>query len=388
MTFLEWLDRLISFDTTSRSSNMHLINFAHDWMKRHGAVCSLTRDANEAKANLFATIPAENGRMDGGLILSGHTDVVPVDGQQWTSPPFQMTERDGNIYGRGAADMKGFIAVMLALVPRFKTMSLQYPLHIALSYDEEIGCRGAPFMIADLPNTGYKPRACLVGEPTEMRPMVAHKGIQLYRCELKGKAAHSSLTTQGCNAIDYAARLICLIRQIAEEHRHQGPFDHAYDVPCTTLSTNLIKGGSANNIIPDLCEFIFELRYISQTGLFDIEKRIKEFIELDLLPRMQKENPEAAITLDKIASAPGLQHVEETEIVQLVRTITGNHDILKAAYATEAGLFQQANIPSIICGPGSIEQAHRPDEFISLAQLEQCEQFLIEVVRNFNVVTI
>ncbi len=388
MTYLEWLDRLIAFDTTSRSSNMRLINFVHDWMKRHGAVCTLTRDPKEAKANLFATIPAENGRKDSGLILSGHTDVVPVDGQQWDTPPFQMTQKDGLIYGRGTADMKGFLAVMLSLVPRFKTMSLQYPLHFALSYDEETGCRGAPFIISDLPKSGFKPRACLVGEPTNMLPIVAHKSIQVYRCELRGRATHSSLTPQGCNAIEYAARLICHIRQIAEEQLHNGPHDHAYDVSCTTLSTNMIKGGSAANIIPSSCEFTFEIRHIAQSSLEEIEKRIMQFVDLDLLPRMRKEYKDATIVIDKIASVPGLKHVEETEIVKLIRTVTGDDEVRKAAYATEAGLFQEADIPCIICGPGSIEQAHRPNEFIAQEQLEKCEQFLVEIVRNFNVVAV
>lgn len=388
MTYLEWLDRLIAFDTTSRLSNMNLINFVQDWMKRHGAICRLTRDPSEAKANLFATIPAENGRKDGGLILSGHTDVVPIDGQQWESPPFKMTEKNGLIYGRGTADMKGFLAVMLALVPRFKSMSLQYPLHFALSYDEEIGCRGAPLLIEDLPSTGFTPRACIVGEPTEMLPLVAHKGKQSYRCEFHGRAAHSSLTPNGCNAIEYAARLICHIRQIAEEYKHKGPYDVAYDVPYTSLATTMIKGGLASNIIPALCEFVFEIRYIAQNSMQEVEKRITDFVQNDLLPRMREEFDEADVTLDKFAGAPGLSHVEETEIVKLVRTVTGDHETRKAAYATEAGLFQQAEIPSILCGPGSIEQAHRPNEFVSVAQLEKCEQFLVEVVRNFNVVAI
>jgi acetylornithine deacetylase len=388
MTLLDWLDRLIAFDTTSRVSNMNLINFVHDWMKRHGAVCSIIRDPNEAKANLFATLPANNGRKDGGLILSGHTDVVPVDNQAWDTPPFKMVQKGDQIFGRGTSDMKGFLAVMLTLVPRFKTMSLEYPLHFALSYDEEIGCRGAPFMIAELPKTGYRPRACIVGEPTEMLPIVAHKGKQSFRCEVHGRAAHSSLTTQGCNAIEYAARLICYLQQIAEEYRQSGPFDQAYDVPHTTLATTMIKGGIASNIIPEHCEFTFEYRHIAENTQAEIEEKIIRFIDQDLLPRMRQDDSEAAITLDKFAGAPGLSHVEDTEIVKLVRTVTGNDEIHKAAYATEAGLFQQADIPTILCGPGSINQAHRPNEFITMEQLEKCERFLVETVRNFNVVSI
>lgn len=388
MTYMEWLDRLIAFDTTSRHSNMDLINLVQDWMKRHGAKCLLTRDPKEPKANLFATLPAENGRKDGGLILSGHTDVVPVDGQRWETPPFKMTPSGDRIFGRGTSDMKGFLAVMLSLVPRFKTMSLQYPLHFALSYDEEIGCLGASFLIADLANNGYKPRACIVGEPTEMLPIVAHKGIQSFRCEFHGRAAHSSLTPEGCNAIEYAAELICHIRQLADDYRINGIRDETYDVPYTTLSTNRIKGGTASNIIPSLCELHFECRHIAQNKHTEIEDKINSFITQDLLPRMQQEYADARIILNKLAGVPGLNHVDESEVLKLAQMITGDHDVRKVAYATEAGLFQQADIPTIVCGPGSIEQAHRPNEFVAKDQLEKCERFLIESVRTFNIVSI
>lgn len=384
MTIFEWLERLIAFDTTSRHSNLALIDCVADWLKEHGANCQLTHDKDEPKANLFATLPASNGSTEGGLILSGHTDVVPVDGQVWHTDPFVMTTIDGRIFGRGTSDMKGFLAVVLALVPKFKEMKLDYPIHFAFSYDEEIGCRGAPFLIDDLPNTGFKPRACIVGEPTEMLPIVAHKGKQSFRCEVHGRAAHSSLTTQGCNAIEHAARLICFIRDLADDYRQQGPFDAAYDVPFTTLTTNLINGGNATNIIPAWCEFVFEFRHLSEDSPSSIEAKIETFLKDDLLPRMQKESPDANITLSKFAGAPGLSQVETAEINQLVRKITADDEARKAAYATEAGLFQQAGIPSILCGPGSIEQAHRANEFVTVSQLEKCEKFLLEVVRKFN----
>lgn len=383
MTILEWLDRLIAFDTTSQYSNMHLIACVKEWMMRHDAECHLVRDPHEDKANLFATLPAANGRTDGGLILSGHTDVVPVDGQKWEANPFEMTKIGDNIYGRGTADMKGFLAVALALVPTFKAMKLEYPLHFAFSYDEEIGCRGAPFLIADLPNTGYQPRACLVGEPTEMLPIVAHKGKQSFRCEVHGRAAHSSLTPEGCNAIEHAARLICFIRDLADQYKENGPFDPAYDVPFTTLTTNLIKGGNATNTIPAWCEFIFEYRNLNETPSSAIEKKIQKYIDTELLPRMRAEYAEAKITLDKFAGAPGLNQVEDADITKLVRKITQDNQTRKAAYATEGGLFQRAEIPSILCGPGSIEQAHRPNEFVTMEQLEKCEKFLVELVSGF-----
>ncbi len=383
MTTLEWLDKLIAFDTTSHHSNLHLIDCVKEWMHRHDAICTLTQDPLEPKANLFATLPAANGSTEGGLILSGHTDVVPVEGQQWDTNPFEMTKIDDKIFGRGTSDMKGFIAVMLALVPRFKEMRLNYPLHFALSYDEEIGCRGAPFLIADLPKTGFKPRACIVGEPTEMQPIVAHKGKQSFRCEVHGRAAHSSLTNQGCNAIEHAARIITFIRDLADEYRAKGPFDPAYDVPYTTLTTNLIKGGNATNTIPAWCEFVFEFRNLSEVSPAEIEEKIQNYLQSDIMPRMQSEFSAASVTLDKFAGAPGLMQVEEAEITQLVRKITQDNATRKAAYATEAGLFQQADIPSILCGPGSIEQAHRANEFVTVEQLEKCETFLLNVAQSF-----
>lgn len=383
MNTIDWLTKLIQLDTTSRHSNLELIQVVMDWLKQHGFDCHLIHDPLEPKANLFATLVPANGRKEGGLILSGHTDVVPVDGQQWDSDPFSLTHRYNRLYGRGTSDMKGFIAVVMALIPAFKTMSLTKPLHIALSYDEEIGCRGAPFMIADLPNTGFQPGACLVGEPTEMSPIVAHKGKQSFRCSIHGRAAHSSLTNEGCNAIEYAARMICFIRELADLYRQQGPFDSAYDVPYTTLTTNLIKGGNATNTIPSLCEFIFEFRNLHEVSSRDIEDKLESYIHDDLLPRMQHEFKEASIQLDKFAGAPGLKQMEVDEITKLVRDITKDQSVRKAAYATEGGLFQQAGIPTVLCGPGSIEQAHRPNEFVTVDQLEKCETFLVALVNAF-----
>lgn len=382
MTIQDWLEKLISFDTTSRNSNMELINHVKDYLTGQGFECRVIKDPEEDKANLFATLPAANGSKEGGLVLSGHTDVVPVDGQAWDSEPFKLVEKSGNYYGRGTSDMKGFIAVVLALVPKFRDMNLNYPLHFAFSYDEEIGCRGAPFMITDIANTGYKPRACVVGEPTNMQPIVAHKGKQSYRCMVHGKASHSSLTNEGCNAIEYAARLICYIRQIAEEYKTNGPFDDAYDVPYTTLTTNLIQGGAASNIIPERCEFTFEFRNVSEDTPASIEEKIRVFIEHDLLQRMDKEHHGAEITLHRYAGAPGLAEVD-TDIVKLVRKITEDETVRKAAYATEAGLFQREDIPSVLCGPGSIEQAHTPNEFVAKEQLAKCEDFLLRLVKEF-----
>lgn len=380
MNSLEWLTRLVAFDTTSRNSNLNLIQFVKEWLASHGIASQLTHDPSEPKANLFATIPAKNGNKNGGLVLSGHTDVVPVDGQDWHSNPFELLQKDDKLFGRGTCDMKGFIAVALSLVPEFLQQKLSFPIHLALSYDEEIGCRGAPLMIADF---DVKPKACIVGEPTEMRPVIAHKGIQVFRCSVQGCAAHSSLTTQGCNAIEYAAQIICYIRALAEQFKTHGARDAHFDVPFSTLTTNLIKGGNAYNTIPALCEFIFELRNLPSDQPRQVIQQIEHFIEKDILPKMQKEFSPAKVVLDNIAVAPSFDSAYEADLAKLAREVSGEEAVLKVAYATEAGLFQNADIPTIICGPGSIEQAHRADEFVTLAQLKLCGEFLRGVVKQF-----
>jgi acetylornithine deacetylase len=383
MNTLEWLSQLIAFDTTSRNSNMELIDHVQEWFKQHDLLMRLTRHPNEEKTNLFATLPAHNGSMDGGIVLSGHTDVVPVDGQQWNTNPFAAVQHDGKVYGRGACDMKGFLAVALALVPEFRKLKLSCPVHFALSYDEEIGCQGAPLMIADLEAAGIRPAACIVGEPTDMRPVVAHKGIQTFRCRVRGHAAHSSLTPQGCNAIEYAAQLICHIRSVADGFRQSGPFDNKFDVPFTTVSTNMINGGIAHNIIPAHCEFYFEFRHLPNVKPREVMDRINAYVRDELLPRMQRERTSAEIEIDHLAQAPAFESNEESSINQLIRSISGDKEIHKVAYATEAGLFQNAQIPTIVCGPGNIEQAHRANEFVTLEQLKKCEEFLLAIVQAF-----
>lgn len=382
MDTLEWLSELIRFDTTSCNSNLDLINYVQNWLSDQSIKSHLIHDPEEPKANLFATIPAKDGSTNGGLILSGHTDVVPVDGQQWNSNPFEASLLGDKIYGRGACDMKGFIAVALALVPELIQLKVPFPIHLAFSYDEEIGCRGVPFMINDLKKLGIQPKACIVGEPTDMKPVVAHKGKQSFRCSVHGTAAHSSLTTKGCNAIEYGARLICYVREMANQFKKNGPFDSHYDVPYTTLTTNLIKGGNAQNTIPAFCEFIFEFRNLPENDPNEIRSKIDTFIQHELLPEMRKEAPEADLILDPIAGGPGLKAVEEADILRFAREVSGHHDPIKVSYGTEAGLFQRADIPTIICGPGSIEQAHRANEYVTMDQLMKCERFLRDIIQK------
>lgn len=371
-----WLETLVAFDTTSRNSNLALIECVRDELATLGVSARLFHSPDGAKANLFATLPASHGETQGGIVLSGHTDVVPVDGQQWTTNPFALTEKDGRLYGRGSCDMKGFIAASLALVPEFLAAPRAKPVHLAFSYDEEIGCAGAPVMINQLKLEGARFDGCVVGEPTSMQVVVAHKGINLYRCRVHGKAAHSSLTPRGSNAIEYAARLICRIRDTADHFKAHGPYDELFDVPFTTMTTNQIQGGIAVNTIPELCEFAYEFRNLPGMSVDGIQSQVEAYVRDELLPRMRAEFADARIEIETGASAPALEASEEAAITQLVRALTADQEKRKVAYGTEAGLFHNAGIPTVVCGPGSIEQAHKPDEFVELAQLEACERFL------------
>ncbi|QIL79135.1 acetylornithine deacetylase [Diaphorobacter sp. HDW4A] len=379
MNTREWLEKLVSFDTTSRNSNLQLIEFVRDALVTQGARVELMHSPAGDKANLFATLPAADGATEGGIVLSGHTDVVPVDGQQWDSQPFALTERDGRLYGRGSCDMKGFIAAGLALVPEFMAMPRTKPLHFALSYDEEVGCVGAPVMLKELQLRGAKFDGCVVGEPTSMQVVVANKGINVHRCRVHGRAAHSSLTPNGTNAIEYAARLICRIRDIADHFKEHGPYDEFFDVPFTTMTTNQIQGGIAINTIPDLCEFVYEFRNLPGMSAERIQSEVDAYVQTELLPRMRKEFADARIDIEIGANAPAFDASEDAAITQLVRALTADQHKRKVAYATEAGLFLNMGIPTVVCGPGSIEQAHKPNEYVDIEQLESCERFLRKI---------
>jgi acetylornithine deacetylase len=380
-----WIEKLIRFDTTSRLPNLGLIEMVRDHLKAAGIESKLTYDASAQWANLFATIPAHDGSTQGGIVLSGHTDVVPVDGQQWDSDPFQPEIRDGKLYGRGSCDMKGLIGTMITLLPQMQAAKLSKPIHFALSFDEEIGCAGAPLMIDELQKRGLRPDGCIVGEPTSMRPIIAHKGINAYRCCVRGHAAHSSLTPTGLNAIEYAARLICHIRDVADRFRAEGPFDELYDVPFATAQTSTISGGNAINTVPAQCEFQFEFRNLPAMDPQRIIERIESYARDTLLPQMRREHADAAIEISKIAAAPGLDGSEQAAITQLVRALTADQDKRKVAYGTEAGLFQRAGIPTVVCGPGNIEQAHKPNEFVTLEQIAMSESFICKLIHSLEV---
>jgi acetylornithine deacetylase len=373
----ELIQRLVGFDTTSRDSNLGLIEWVRDWLKGFGVESRLTYDESGKKANLFATI-RQGARP--GIVLSGHTDVVPVDGQAWDTDPFVATLKDDRIYGRGSADMKSYLACALAMTPRFLAADLKYPVHFALSYDEELGCMGVRGLIADLAQAGIRPAGCIIGEPTGMQAVVAHKGKRAYRCCFRGREAHSALTPHGVNAIEYAAKLVVYIRHMAERMRDCETRDNGFDVPFTTLQTGVIRGGTAGNIVPRDCEVHFEFRYLPGVDPEALESEIKAYAERVLLPEMRSVDPETFISFETKAEIPGLdpalERAEQDRVTALAQALARNPSIAKVAYATEAGLFQRAGIPSIICGPGSIEQAHKPNEFIALEQIALCESFM------------
>lgn len=382
MNTVDWLSRLIAFDTTSRLSNLALIDDVANYLTDAGLAPWLVHNATGDKANLFVTIPAASSSEAGGLILSGHTDVVPVTGQNWQSDPFVATIRDQRLYGRGSSDMKGFIASVLAAVPQMQAARLADPIHIALSFDEEVGCLGAPILLAELKQRGIQPQYCIVGEPTDMQMVVAHKGINIFSCEVHGKNAHSSLTPQGVNAIEYAAKLIVFINQLAQQLQQRSDLDYAFDMPFSTLSTNLIRGGSALNIIPNHCSFDFDYRNLPHMSVEDILKPIKQYIETELLPAMHAVDPATNITVTQQVKVLPLNDHENALLHQLIEQLVDSEQRAKVAYATEGGQFDEAGIKTVVCGPGSITVAHCADEFIELSQLSRCDRFLRELIRS------
>jgi len=376
---LALIERLIGFDTTSRGSNLGLIEWTRDYLKAYGIESRLTYDATGKKANLFATV--QKGSQP-GIVLSGHTDVVPVDGQNWSSDPFKATVRGDRLYGRGACDMKSYLAVILAMAPRFAAANLKAPIHFALSYDEEVGCIGARGLLEDLARNNIHPAGAIIGEPTSMQPVIAHKGKRAYQCCVRGKEAHSALTPQGVNAIEYAARIISYIRHMAERMQACEPRDHGFDVPFTTLQTGVISGGTAGNIVPRECIFQFEFRYLPGADPDALEREIKDYAERVILPEMRRTDPDTSISIETKSDNPGLSTSEKDEITHLAQALSRNASTTKVAYLTEGGLFQQAGIPAIICGPGSIEQAHKPDEYVTLEQVALCESFMERLLEN------
>jgi len=377
---LDTIRTLVGFDTTSRESNLALIEWVRAYLESHGIASTLTFDDGGAKANLFATLPATDGNTThGGTVLSGHTDVVPVDGQSWDTDPFTATQIGDRLYGRGVTDMKSFSAIGLSFVPEFLRRGLKRPLHFALSYDEEIGCIGVRRLIADIVARGVKPAGCIVGEPTGMRLVVAHKGKKSYRCRVRGHEAHSSLTPLGVNAVQVACEIVNHLTLMARGFRERGTFDAAYDVPYTTVHTGVIRGGTALNIVPRDCSFEFEFRHLPFDDPDKLLAEVKRFAA-SLLPAMHAVNPHTYIEFDALSTLPGFDTHGGSDIAELGRRCNGTHEFGKVSFGTEASLFFRADIPAIICGPGHIAQAHQPNEWVTLEQLALCESFMGRLV--------
>ena len=368
---LELLERLVAFDTTSHKSNLGLIRFVEDYLAHCKVASRLVLSPGRDKANLFATIGPAGVP---GVALSGHTDVVPVDGQTWDSDPFRLNDQGDKVAGRGAADMKGFLACVLAAVPQFKARTLKTPIHIVFSYDEEIGCVGVRPMIAQFGHAFVKPRMVIVGEPTNMGVVDAHKGPVRWHVEVKGRASHSSMSHLGVNAIAYASRLVAELARIEaalKTDRHP-----RFDPPYATLQVTRMEGGTASNIVPVSAWFGFEVRALPTTDAAKIERELRTFAERKCLPEMRKIAPEAAISIQQTNQVAPFIAEPNSELTALVLKLAGQNETFAVSYATEAGLFQEAGSASIICGPGDIAQAHTANEWIAKSELEKCSAFL------------
>lgn len=380
---IDWLKRLIAFDTTSHKSNLDLIQTIADYCHQCGLRPTLTHNPDQTKANLWVSIADNQGQTQGGLVLSGHTDVVPVTGQAWQSDPFAAHIENDKLYGRGSCDMKGFIACVLNALPTLCQTPLKKPIHLAFSFDEEIGCLGAPLLLDHIKQQGMQPEYCIIGEPTKMQTIVAHKGIHVLRCKVHGHSCHSSLTPNGVNAIEYAARLIVFITDLAEKLKLRTDQDSAFDVPFSSLSTNMIQGGIASNIVPNLCEFTFDYRNLPHMNTDDIIVPIETFIAEHLLPKMQAIDPTSHIEFESLANVPALSESENNALYALMDQLLGQQAKQKVAFTTEGGQFHMAGMHTVICGPGSIEQAHQPNEYIELSQLAACDDFLLQVIDQY-----
>jgi acetylornithine deacetylase len=369
------LARLVAFDTTSHKSNLPLLQFVEDYLRQHGVTSTRVPTPDRQKASLFATIgPAGVG----GIALSGHTDVVPVEGQAWSSDPFTLVERAGRLYGRGACDMKGYLACVLAMVPEFTARKLATPVHIAFSYDEEVGCRGVRPMVAEFGKSLPLPRMVLVGEPTGMSVVDAHKGPMRWVVHVTGKAAHSSMPHLGVNAVIYAGHLLGELARMEADLKETSR-NERFDPPYTTLQVTQIAGGNASNIVPAACWLGWEIRRLPGFDGYALDARFRRFAEERCIAPMRQADPEAGVEIEIVNEVPPFQADAGSGIVPLTLKLAQQNDTFAVCYATEASLFQAGGAPAVVCGPGHIAQAHTPDEYLEIAELEKCLAFLARV---------
>ena len=377
---IEVLKKLVSFDTTSFKSNLNLIKFIENYLNDLNIKSELIYDDTKNKANLFTTI---GPNLEGGIVLSGHTDVVPITKQNWTSDPFILTKRDNKLFGRGSSDMKGFIAIVLSRVSAMVEKKLKKPIHLAFSYDEEIGCVGVHSLLDLIKKKSINPEFCIVGEPTSMEMVIGHKGKHAYDVKVDGLSCHSGQAPNGVNAINYASKLINYIEEINKEKSIKGPFDNDYEIPYSTLHTGLIKGGTILNIVPKLCQFEFEIRHLAEDDPLEIIQRIKQYTEELLIKEMHNISLTTNIEINEKINYPGLNISESISPVKQVKELLGKSSHKKVVFGTEGGLFKrELNLPTTICGPGSIDQAHKPDEFISIQQIEKGGTFIDKLINN------
>jgi len=370
---LEMARSLVRINTVSRESNLGVIELVRDELSRHGVASRLTFDDERRKANLFATLGAGK---PAGVILSGHTDTVPWDGQDWSVDPLGADVKEGRLYGRGSADMKSFIGLAVAQVPAYLSAELPFAVHLAFSYDEEVGGFGARRLIADMRDAGVAPLACIVGEPTGMLPALAHKGVYRWRCCVRGHAAHSSLTPQSVNAIEVGARVVAKLADMAARWRDEEPRYDGFDVPYSTGSVGVIEGGIADNVVPADCRFHYEFRNLPGSDVEAMQREVRAYAET-LEPAMRAVAAEAGIRFETLCEMPAFLAGADDPAVLLAQRLAATDATTLVAFGTEAGLFQRAGTPTVVCGPGHIAQAHQADEYVSLAQLAACERFLL-----------
>jgi acetylornithine deacetylase len=372
-TSREWIEALVAFDTTSARSNLELIEFIEVYLTSLGVPCWRTVNADQDKANLFATVGPE---LSGGVVLSGHSDVVPVTGQDWSSDPFTVRESGGRLYGRGTADMKSFIAVALALVPEFLDRNLKRPLHLAVSYDEEVGCLGVPGLIDRLSRDSQRPALVIVGEPTSMRVVNAHKGVCAFETRIQGRPAHSSQPQRAANAIVAAGRIVSFLADQALTKKQQGPKDERFEPPYTSFNIGKIDGGTALNIVAQDCRIVWEFRPLPNDDPDKLLDDLNTFVRTEVLPELRASAPKASVETVPLARVPALLPEPEGTAETLARGLTGQNDSAAVSFGTEGGLFQAAGFSVVVCGPGSIDQAHQPNEFVALEQVSACEDFI------------
>jgi acetylornithine deacetylase len=373
MTTTDMLDRLVRFDTTSRQSNLKLIGFVRAYLDGLGVPYRISTDPSGGQANLHAIIGPQTA---GGLALSGHVDTVPVDGQAWTADPFALRRRDGKLYARGSCDMKGFVAACLAAVPDLQAMNLARPLHLLISYDEEIGCHGAKRLIRDLDESGLRPDLCVVGEPSGMQPVLAHKGKLNVDVTVLGLTGHSSEPSKGVNAVQAAGEAIAWVAREARRLAAEGPFEDGFDPPHTTIHVGTVTGGTILNIIPDHAIFTMEWRFIPGDSPHRHLERMQAWIAETIEPAMRAVAPGCGFRFDVALEMPGMALAPDHPLAAAVKQVTGSNSTGKVAYGTEGGFYQNAGIPTIICGPGHIAQAHQPDEWIAETELQACDAFI------------